>query len=168
MTDKSAFTPEEWDALLEGPMTSAMVIAVASPSLFGAMKEAMAAAKSIANASKAPQDELMTALLAEFQNRETAKEAQPQLESRKDPAAAKAELLAKIQAAATVVDQKATPDEAQGYRSWLYQIAVDAANASKEGGFLGIGAVRVSDAEKAALHELAGVLAIEPTEPAAQ
>lgn len=166
MTDKSAFTPEEWDTLLEGPMSAAMLIAVASPSLFGAMKEAMSAAKSIANASKTPQDELMTALLAEFKNRETAKEAQPQLESRKDPTQAKAELLAGIQGAATAVDQKATPEEAKAYRSWLYQIAVDAANASKEGGFLGIGAVRVSDAEKAALHELAGVLAIEPTEPA--
>lgn len=168
MTVKSAFTPEEWDALLEGPMSAAMIIAVASPSLFGAFKEAMSAAKSIANASKTPQDELMTALLAEFQNKETAKEAQPEMTSHKDPAQAKAALLAKIQNAADVVGQKATAEEAKGYRTWLYQIADDAANASKEGGFLGIGAVRVSDAEKAMLQELATVLAIEPSAPAGE
>ncbi len=168
MTDKSAFTPEEWDALLEGPMSAAMIIAVASPSLFGAFKEAMSVAKSIANASKTSQDELMTALLAEFKNKETAKEAQPEMASHKDPAQAKAALLAKIENAAAVVNQKATAEEAKGYRTWLYQIAVDAANASKEGGFLGIGAVRVSDAEKAVLHELATLLAIEPAEPAGQ
>lgn len=149
-------------------MSAAMTIAVASPSLFGAMKEALSAARNIAEASKAPQDELMTALLAEFKNRETAKEAQPQLESRQDPAQAKAGLLVKVRDAASVVDQKASVDEAKGYRAWLYQIAVDAANASKEGGFLGIGAVRVSDAEKAALHELAVILAIEPPEPVGQ
>lgn len=166
MTDKSAFTPEEWDALMEGPMSAAMVIAVASPSLFGAMKEAMSAAKNIAKATEAPQDELMTALMAEFKNRETAKEAQPELESRKDPAQAKAALMAKVQNAAAVANQKATAEEAKSYRNWLYQIAVDAANASKEGGFLGIGAVRVSDAEKAALHELATALGVEPSEPA--
>ena len=47
------------------------------------------------------------------------------------------------------------------YREWLYQVGVRQANASKEGGFLGIGAVRVSEAEQNALAELAHTLGVE-------
>ena len=73
----------------------------------------------------------------------------------------------RLQIAVDLLNQKATPEEAQGIRQWLYQVAVNVATATKEGGFLSIGAVRVSDAEKAALVELAGVFGVEPVLPAA-
>ena len=56
---------------------------------------------------------------------------------------------------------KATPEESTTYREWLYQVGVRQANASKEGGFLGIGAVRVNEAEQNALTELARTLGVE-------
>jgi hypothetical protein len=57
-----------------------------------------------------------------------------------------------------VLDQKSTPDETRAFKDWLVEIAQATADATKEGGFLGIGAVRVSDKEQMALatlrHEL--------------
>lgn len=168
MTTKTDYTAEEWDHLLEAPMSAGMLIAAASPSLLGSIGESMSIAKGIAAAAQgAAGNELLNALLADLTNKETMKEARPELTS-KDPAAAKAQLLGTVQAAAAVLDQKATPEEAAGIKNWLYQLAVGAANATKEGGFLGIGAVRVSDAEKAALADLASVLGVTPEAPAAE
>ena len=75
MTTKADYTPEEWEQLLEAPMSIAMYIAVASPSVFGSMKEAMSVAKNIAKESRESHTELLGALLAEYQNKETAKQA---------------------------------------------------------------------------------------------
>ena len=44
------------------------------------------------------------------------------------------------------------------YGAWLAKVANDVAEASNEGGFLGFGGVAVSDAEKATLSEISGVL----------
>ncbi len=160
MTTKTDFTAEEWEQLLEAPMSIAMYIAVASPSIFGSIKEAVSVAKNIAKKTKEGTTELLSFLLAEFQDKEAAKQAQPEFES-KDPASIKQEVLDELGAVVTLLDEKASAEEASEIKSWLYQVGVDAANASKEGGFLGIGAVRVSDEEKAALEELAGVLGVE-------
>ncbi len=157
MTTKTDFTAEEWEQLLEAPMSIAMYIAVASPSVFGSIKEAISVAKNIAKKTQEGTTELLSALLAEFQDKEAAKQAQPEFES-KDPDSIKQEILDELGAVVALLDEKASTEEATEIKSWLYQIGVDAANASKEGGFLGIGAVRVSDEEKAALEELAGIM----------
>jgi hypothetical protein len=65
-----------------------------------------------------------------------------------------------LKAAAALLDAKATPDEAAEIKSWLYDVSVKAANAAKEGGFLGFGGTRVSEKEKAALQEIAGILGV--------
>ena len=56
--------------------------------------------------------------------------------------------------------RKAPAPEAEGFKRWLLTAAQQAAEASKEGGFLGIGGVRVSAAEQAVLAELAGMLGV--------
>ena len=50
--------------------------------------------------------------------------------------------------------------EARPVKAWLYRVAVATAEAAKEGDFMGIGGVRVNDAEKAALAELAAILQV--------
>jgi len=55
------------------------------------------------------------------------------------------------------VDDKA-PNEAVAFKQLLKTIAEQTAEASKEGGFLGFGGVRVSDAEKASVAEVAATL----------
>lgn len=62
-----------------------------------------------------------------------------------------------------LLDRRATPDEATGYRELLMHIASAVAVAGKEDqGFLGTGGVMVNDAERAALRRIAEVLRVTP------
>jgi hypothetical protein len=50
------------------------------------------------------------------------------------------------------------PQEAPAFKAWLQTISQNVAKASSEGGFLGIGGVQVSDAEKATLADISKAL----------
>ena len=50
------------------------------------------------------------------------------------------------------------PGDAPAFKAWLKSISQKVAEASSEGGFLGIGGVQVSDAEKATLGDIAKAL----------
>jgi hypothetical protein len=66
---------------------------------------------------------------------------------------------------AELLDVKATPDEAAGYKRWLLDIAHVVAEAGKEDqGFLGRGGVTVNEAERAALQSVAEALGLDPLE----
>ena len=58
-----------------------------------------------------------------------------------------------------IASAKASPEDAEAYRAWLEDAAQEAANAAKEGGFLGFHAVRVSEGEQRMLDKLAEALA---------
>ena len=53
-----------------------------------------------------------------------------------------------------MLDKKSTPEEVRAFKDWLINVALAVAEATKEGGFLGVGAVRVSDKEQFALATL--------------
>jgi hypothetical protein len=57
----------------------------------------------------------------------------------------------------TILDAKA-PNDAPAFKAWLRSISQKVAEASSEGGFLGIGGVQVSDKEKATLAEISKAL----------
>lgn len=158
MTTKAQFSAAEWNLLLQGATNVAMYISLASPGVVDSIKESFAAAKAMASATQqtAP-NELMGALVADFKNMDALKQAQPKFEI-KDIASIKSQVLGAIRSAGQALDSKATGAEADYVKRWLYQIAVDAANAAKEGDFLGIGGKRVSDEETAALQEIAKTL----------
>jgi hypothetical protein len=63
-----------------------------------------------------------------------------------------------LRQAGAVVDAKA-PGDAAAFKGWQRQISQHVAEASKEGGFLGIGGVSVSEAEKVTLTEISSELA---------
>ena len=65
--------------------------------------------------------------------------------------------LAELTSVADIVDAKA-PEDAVAFKSWLQAVAQKAAEAGKEGGFLGFGGVTVSDAEKATLADISAAL----------
>ena len=166
MTTKTDFTTEEWDALLAGPLAASLYIIVASPSVFGSIKEITAMSKELANAATRPDNtELMRFMLADYKEKDTIKRVTPEIKGKPDEV--KAELTSIIQEAVSLLDEKATPEESAQIREWMMDLPVKTAEAAKEGGFLGIGAVRVSDAEKRALVELAGLLSVEVPEIAA-
>jgi len=71
----------------------------------------------------------------------------------------KAALLAALGSAGSILDTKASA-EAPAFKAWLSQISQRVAEAAGEGGFLGFGGVRVSDAEKATLDEISKALKV--------
>ena len=73
------------------------------------------------------------------------------------PAEIKAKCVEILRQAAAIIDAKA-PGDAAAFKGWLQQISQHVAEASKEGGFLGIGGVSVSEAEKATLTEISSAL----------
>ena len=77
----------------------------------------------------------------------------------KDQEGARAALINSCKQAVDVVAQK-SPAEAEEYKRWLVLLAQRTAEAAKEGGFLGIGGTRVSEAETKALKDLAATLGV--------
>ena len=66
------------------------------------------------------------------------------------PGDIKTKALDGLRQAAALVAAKA-PEDAAAFKAWLAQISQNVAEAASEGGFLGFGGVKVSDAEKATL-----------------
>ena len=62
---------------------------------------------------------------------------------------------------ASLIDRKASPEEAEGVKRWLVTIAQRTADAAKEGGFLGVGGTRVSESETEAIREVARALGVD-------
>ena len=75
------------------------------------------------------------------------------------PAEIKARCVETLGQARAVVDAKA-PDDAPTFKEWLREISQHVAEAAKEGGFLGIGGVLVSEAERATLTEISSALGL--------
>jgi hypothetical protein len=73
-------------------------------------------------------------------------------------ATAGTEILDELRAVDAIVAEKATPEETQAFRGWLVMAAQAAAEAAKEGGFMGFGAVQVSEGEQAMLDQIRGAL----------
>jgi hypothetical protein len=162
MTTQSDYTPEEWNQIVGGPMVAGTAIVVADPAFFGAIKESAAIARAIVEFGQNSEVELIQAIGAavsggyKVQTPEVPKDQGTQ-------GALKALIAESFQAVKTI--QEKSPEEAEAYARYLVDIAQVTADSSKEGGFLGIGATRVSDQEKAALQQLADALEIDATKP---
>jgi hypothetical protein len=161
MTTKADYTAEEWELLMKAPFMAGMAIVAASPSgPIGMVKEMFAVGRVLAEESgKGSANELIGALVSDVKagHRPAAStESISSVEEAKDLA------LKACREVAALLARKAPVAEAEGFKRWLLTAAQRVAEASKEGGFLGIGGVRVSDAEQAALGEIAGALGVAP------
>jgi hypothetical protein len=161
VTTKSDYTPEEWKSVVAAPYYAGSLIILADIN-FAYFKEVAALAKAVTDSAAQSDSDLIKAAAVDFVSKETQKEIKPELEKlkgEKDPAALKAAIFDYITGAAGLVAAKSAED-GQAYAGWLMHLAQATAEGSKEGGVLGIGAVRVSDKEQAALDELADTLGI--------
>ena len=162
MAKKADFTPEEWQQILSLPQVGSLYLALASPSgPLGLAQELIASTKGIVETLKSSSgNELIDAVAADIREKAEKRERlEPPLKTSNDPNAMKAQCLQIFREAAALLSQKA-PADAQAYKQWVYQAAQNSANAAKEGGVFGIGGERVSEAETAALQELATALGI--------
>ena len=156
MTMKSDFTDEEWARLERAPLVASMAISLADPGgPIDALKESMAAIETMAEAAMSGgRGELVDAVAI------TAAEKRQQREpsiGRFNPSGAE-QILEELRAVNVLVTQKATPEDAAGFREWLLTAAKQTAEAAKEGGFLGFKAERVSEGEQRMLDKLGEVL----------
>jgi hypothetical protein len=149
MTTKSDFNAEEWSQVTQAPALAALMVITADRG--GAIRESIALGKAYAEARKEAGDELLGELVA----------AAPQLDpaSIGPPDQLRAQVPERLREATRIVEEKATPEEAEEYRRFILRVADVVAHAHKEGGVLGIGGKEVSEQEQAVLDELTGVLA---------
>lgn len=159
MTTRADYTDEEWAALRRAPLVAGMAVSLADPGgPIELTKEGMAALGAIG--APPGDEELLVAVsqdaLARVQQRENMLK-----EIDLKGSTAREQIVDELRRVNGILAAKATPDEADAFRAWLVAAAQDAANAAKEGGFLGIGATRVSEGEKAMLARLRQILGVE-------
>ncbi len=157
MTTKSDFPEDEWTRIVRAPFVAGLAISLADPGgPIEAAKESMATIKSATNPPSREQ------LLAEV-----ALELQALTQQRHNPLkgykptrgeAPGEQVLGELVAVQAMVAARATPEEAAAFARWLVATAQAAADAAKDGGFMGFGAKQVSDGEQAMLDRLRDAL----------
>jgi hypothetical protein len=162
MSSKADYSTEEWGNVISGPYFAALYIVVADFNLTY-FKELAAMTKAVIDSAAKTTSDLIKAVAVDL----TSKDSQDQiklnmdeLRGQKDPSGMKADVVAMVSRAADTVADKSAEDSDE-YRRWLLHLAQVTAEASKEGGFLGFGAVRVSDREMQGLEELAQALGVD-------
>jgi hypothetical protein len=152
MTTKADFNAEEWEQVTGGPALAGLIVIAAQRG--GTIRETVAMAKvySAARAEHGDSD-LLGELVATPPRVD-----QKQFTSAED---LRTRGLGLITQAVALVEAKATPEELEAYRAFALTVAQRAAEADKSGGFLGVGGERVTEAESAALDDVAGALGTE-------
>lgn len=141
----------------------------------GTIKEMMANARAtVAGRSDYPDNTIICAVVPEFDGRRDAmavardiRSRQQQeyraagIDSREDMRDHALEQAARVDALLT---ERAESTEAAEYREWVMSVAQATAEAAKEGGFFGIGGVRVSVDEQQILDGIAAALGVGPSD----
>lgn len=164
MNIKQDFTEAEWKTVLASPMLASAAVSLADPNgLWGMLKEGMASSRALLDAKNdTGANELIKSLVVAMETsegREQAKEGLKTELTAKTPVEVKAQALAGLTKVNGILATKA-PAEAAVFKAWLLQVSSKVAEASTEGGFLGFGGVKVSEAEKASLSEISQSLGI--------
>jgi hypothetical protein len=157
MTTKSDFTDEEWTRVRRAPLVAGMAISLADPG--GPIELAKETTASLKSATNPPSREQLLAdialdLQAMAQSRQNPlTEFKPTKES--DP---RQQILEELRAVTEIVSSKAAAEETAAFKQWLVSSAQAAADAAKEGGFMGFGAEQVSQGEKDMLSQVSAAI----------
>ena len=155
MTSKQDFTNEEWTRIRRGPLVAGIAISLADPG--GPIEVAKESVASLRSATLPPsQEELLAAVALDMQ---------ALAQQRQNPLGdftprSGQQVLEELRGVNQVVTAKATPEEAEAFRRWLVAAAQAAADAAKEGGFLGFGAEQVSAGEQQMLDQVRAELGL--------
>ncbi len=158
MTTKADYTDGEWATLRRAPQVAGFAVTLADPGgPIELTKETMASLKAV---GKPPgTEELVVAVsqdaLAQAQSHHNVVK-----ELDLKASTAREQIVDELRKTNDILAAKATPEEAATFRAWILEAAQDAAEAAKEGGFLGIGAVRVSEGEEKMLAQLREILGL--------
>ena len=143
MTGKTDFTEEEWDLLREVPPGAGMVVLTAQKG--GTFRESYAMAKAYAEArQQRGASQLLDEIVASKPERDRTKHGSVD--------ELKQHVLGRAGEAMTLLQGKATADEAEDYKNFVLAVAEKVAAAHREDG------VDVTDAERAAIDDISGAL----------
>jgi hypothetical protein len=159
MTSKAVYSDEEWTRLRRAPFVAGLAISMADPG--GPIEMAKETMATLRAATTPPsQEELLVAISQDIASMMNQKQ-NPLKDFKPDSAALAGKMvLDELKAADEIATAKATPEEADAYRRWLLTVAQAAADAAKEGGFMGFGAELVSQGEQRMLGELRVTLGV--------
>ena len=163
MVDKSAFSDEEWGRLLASVFLSAMAVSAAEPSgIIGLIKEGLASGAALREEATRPGEGLVTIIAREAISPEGQTIARESVAWRMEGAERdqiRMRAISGIRQAMMLLNARA-PEDAPHFAELLAKVAQATAEAAVEGGFLGIGGERVSEAEKATLAEIRQVVGL--------
>jgi hypothetical protein len=155
MTSKQDFTEEEWTRIRRAPLVAGVAISLADPG--GPIELAKETVASLRAATLPPsQEELLAAVALDVQA--LAQQRQNPMGGFK-PSGGQ-QVLEELRGVNELVKAKATPEEAEAFGGWLVAAAQAAADAAKEGGFMGFGAEQVSAGEQRMLDQVRAALGV--------
>ena len=143
MTTKAAFSPEEWDTVLQGPPTAGMIVITAAHG--GTFRETIAMAKAYTEArTEHGESELLDEIVA----------AKPEVDHTRyhSPEELRENGLAHLRSAIALLESKATTEELGQYRQFVLTLANKVAAAHREHG------QEVSPAEAEAIEQITAAL----------
>ena len=158
MTTKSDFTEEEWVRVRRAPFVAGMAISLADPG--GPIEMAKESMATVKTATNPPTREPLLADVALDIQSMTQQRQNPLSDFKvTDAAQAGQQILDELRAVKDLVAAKAAPEETTAFGQWLVATAQAAADAAKEGGFLGFGATQISEGEKDMIDKVRSAVA---------
>lgn len=150
MPTKADFNAEDWATLVEGPLMGAMLVVASERG--GTIRESLAVGRAYTDARKHHgENALLDAIVSTPPSLDPA--------SLREGGDVAAHARSRLTEATGIVDAQA-PADAQAYKTFVLSVAEAAANANREGGFMGIGGKPVSASEQAALDEIRATLKV--------
>jgi len=158
VTSKSDFPEDEWVRVVRAPFVAGLAISLADPGgPIEAAKESMATIRSATNPPS--REQLLAEVALELQAL-TQQRHNPLKGYKPGPGQPPGEqILDELGEVQAIVAGRATPEETSAFATWLSATAQAAADAAKDGGFLGFGAEQVSAGEQDMLDRLRSRLA---------
>jgi hypothetical protein len=155
MTSEQDSTDEEWTRIRRAPLVAGVAISLADPG--GPIEVAKESVASLRSATLPPsQEELLAAVALDVQA--LAQQRHNPLGDFRPRSAQ--QVLDELRSVNDIVTAKATPQEVEAFHRWLVAAAQAAADAAKEGGFLGFGAEQVSAGEQQMLDQVRAALGV--------
>jgi hypothetical protein len=150
MSTQADYTPDEWNILVHAPVQASMLVIKSDQSggitgHFGVVQETRDARDAVQNVA----DTAVAPLVKETANALLGEQSWKPLIERSSPES----VTSSLSRVDTILANKASPDEVQAYKQYVYGIATKTASATKESS-----GVQTSDKEKVALQQIASLL----------
>lgn len=152
MTSKADFGEDEWVRVRRAPLVAGLAISLADPG--GPIETAKESMATLKNATNPPsREQLLSEVALEIQAMAQARENPLKGFKPTGPNPGEA-VLEELRGVVAIVGAKASAEESTAFGQWLVTAAQAAADAAKDGGFLGFGAQQVSDREQAMIEQV--------------